>query len=101
MSYEPPEYKKLKDEIWRLEKIKGFVDMAREFEHMKYRKTMSVTAVGKHCTFDPSEPPITVEVPDYLKTEIIDASIAWCIGQAKAIATIERKEFEIDACVKV
>lgn len=101
MSYESTEYKKMTDEIWRLEKIKGFVDLARDFENMKYRGKMTVTADGRSSAFDPHFPPISVPVPDYLKVEIIDAAIAWCVGQAKAVATIERKDFEIESCIKV
>lgn len=101
MAYEPPEYQKLKDEIWRLEKIKGFVDLARDFEHMKYRGKMTVTADQRVSPFDPHEEAVTVEVPDYLKVELINVAVAWCIGQAEAVATIERKDFTITQCVKV
>ena len=101
MAYEPPEYGKLKDEIWRLEKIKGFVDMAREFENMKYTGKMTVIAAPKDGLYDTRETKIEVAAPDYLKIEIINAAVAWCVGQAKAIAGIERKDFDIEPCIKV
>lgn len=101
MAYEPPEYKKLKDEIWRLEKIKSFVDLARTFEHMKYQGALTVIADPRQTPFDPREGGSTVSIPDYLKVEIINAAVAWCVGQAKAVATIERQDFEIDPCIKI
>lgn len=101
MAYESPEYQKLKDEIWRLEKIKGFVDMARAFEHMKYLGKMRVEAQGKIGPYDPETQPEVVDVPDYLKVEVINAAVAWCVGQAKAITKIERKDFDIEPCIKV
>lgn len=101
MAYESPEYQKLKHELWRLESIKQFVDLARDFERMRYMGSMTITCAPKSGIYDAPDEPITVMAHNHLKDEVIAAAVKFCIARAEAAAAAERQAFEIEKCVGV
>lgn len=97
MSYESEDYGKLKSQIARLNQVKRYVDLARDFALMNYRGMMRVETAPKSGLYD-SDPggPETIDIPPYLKAEMVKAAIEWCMVQARAAAAEEAKPFDIE-----
>lgn len=101
MSYESPDYGILTGEIRRLENIRKYVDLARDFEHMKYAGRMTISTVPKDGLYETHDNSRSIDLPDYLKAEVINAAIAWCLKSANTAARIESRPFDIEAAAKV
>jgi len=101
MSYESEDYRNLKAEIARLDTIRAFVDLARQFQGLKYRGQMTVSSGPKSGPYEPSVDGITLNIPDDLKAAIIKEATAWCIDWAQQSASAETKAFDIVEAVKI
>lgn len=101
MSYESDDYRTLKGQIRRLEIIKEQIDLARDFERMKYSGKMRIVTAPKTTPFESGEE-ISVEISDYLKPMLIKVAVEWAIdGALNAADRIEAKPFDIHKCVAI
>lgn len=97
MTYESDDYCKLKSQIARLNQVKRYVDLARDFALMNYRGAMRIETAPKSGLYE-SDPggAVTTDIPPYLKTEVVKSAIEWCMTQARAAAAEEAKPFDIE-----
>lgn len=97
MNYESEDYCKLTGQIDRLNRIKRFVDLARDFSLMNYRGAMRVLTAPKAGLYD-HDPggPETVDIPGYLKSEMVKTAVDWCLAQARMAEAEEVKKFDIE-----
>ena len=100
MAFESDDYRKMKREYLRLAELKRFIDLACEFEKMRYSGDLTVSTSDGRTPFTLCVP-VSITIDNSLKSLLIDAAIGWCVDHAMVIADEKRETFDIEACIKV